>query len=88
MAWRTVHIANCKTASIRKTPWIPLYDKVITGIRDGPTNKDNTIKMGESIEIDINNTCYDWTGRKFYATKRPKGWIHEGVIDLGDTNNG
>ena len=53
-----------------------------------PTNKDNTIKMGESIEIDTNNTCYDWTGRKFYATKRPKGWIYEGVIDLGDTNNG
>ena len=50
MAYRRVKIVNCKTASIRRTPWIPLHDKEIVGIRDGPILEDNTIvKSGETV---------------------------------------
>lgn len=84
MASRRVTIVNCKSASIRQTPWIPWRDKEISGIRDGPKIEGDSIKMGSSIEIDTDDKCYDWKGRKFYKTKRPKGWIYEGCIDLGD----
>jgi len=83
MASRRVTIVNCKSASIRQTPWIPWRDKEIAGIRDGPKIENNVVKMGSAIEIDPNETCYDWTGRKFYKSIRPKGWIYEGCIDLG-----
>jgi hypothetical protein len=88
MAYRVVTIANCRTASIRRAPWIPLYDKDIVGIRDGPQCDSNTVKMGQTIEIDTDEICYDWTGRMFYKTKRPRGWIYEGCIDLGDDSHG
>ena len=87
MAWRVATIANCKKASIRRTPCSPLYAENITGIRDGPKHDGNSlIKMGQTIEINTDEVCYDWTERKFYRTKRPKGWIYEGCIDLGDDN--
>lgn len=36
MAWTQTHVTGCRVASIRRTPWIPLHDKEIVGIRDGP----------------------------------------------------
>ncbi len=86
MATRIVKIVNCKAASIRRAPWIPLRDKEIVGIRDGPVDNGTLVKQGQSVTIDINEICYDWTGRKFYKTIRPVGWIYEGCIDLGETN--
>ena len=89
MAYRRVKIVNCKTASIRRTPWIPLHDKEIVGIRDGPILEDDTIvKSGETVEVDPDVYCYDWTDRKFYRVRTPKGWIYEGVIDLEDDTGG
>ena len=89
MAYKRVKIANCKSASIRRTPWIPLHDKEIVGIRDGPKEQDGlTVKAGDSIEIDPDDICYDWKDRKFYRVRNPKGYIYEGVIDMGDGNNG
>lgn len=86
MALCRAKIANCKSASIRQTPWIPWRDREITGIRYGPRKDNDTVKIGSSIEIDTSEICYDWTGRKFYKTIHPKGWIYEGCIDLGDDN--
>lgn len=85
MASRRVRIVNCKSASIRQTPWIPWRDKELAGIRYGSKREDDTVKMGSFIEVDTNATCYDWTGRKFYKAIRPKGWIYEGCIDLEDS---
>ena len=73
MALVETKIANCRTASIRKTPWIPIFDQEVVGEK----------KRGESIMIDPDRTCYDWQDRKFYRTRNPKGWIHEGVIEYG-----
>lgn len=83
MSWVRVPIANCKTASIRRTPWIPLYYEDIVGIRDGPDQKTEFIKTGDIIEIDTNQVSYDWIDRKFYKVRNPDGWIYEGCVDLG-----
>lgn len=88
MAWTPVQIVNCKSASIRLVPWIPLHDKEIVGIRDGPTENQETVKSGSTIEIDPTVTCYDWTDRKFYKVRNPEGWIYEGVINYGGDVNG
>lgn len=89
MAWIKTRINNCKTASIRRTPWIPLCDKEIVGIRDGPILKeDSVVKKGDVIEIDLDDYCYDWTDRKFYKVRNPEGWIYEGLINIGDVTNG
>ena len=68
---KVVTIVNCKKASIRKTPWIPLHEKEIVAEK----------KFGDSIEIDPSKICYDWKNRKFYKVVNSRGWIHEGVID-------
>lgn len=81
MALRTVKIINCKSASIRRTPWIPLHDQEIVGIKKGQQIDDTTVKIGSSVTIDTNEIQYDWTGRKFYKVIRPNGWIYEGCID-------
>ena len=86
MALRKVTIVNCRKASIRRTPWIPWHDKDLTGVRDGPSIVNGSVKMGDSIEIDTEQISYDWTGRKFYKVLHPKGWIYEGCIDLGDSD--
>lgn len=70
-AIKVVTIVNCKKASIRKVPWIPLYDKEIIAEK----------KVGDSIEIDSSKICYDWKNRKFYKVVNSRGWIYEGVID-------
>lgn len=66
----TTTIVNCKTASIRRIPWVSLFDHDIVGEK----------KNGETIEINPNHICYDKTDRKFYKTRNPRGWIHDGVI--------
>lgn len=76
-----VRVVNCIKASIRKTPWIPLHDKDIVGVRDGPNSTTSEVKMGDILEVDLDNICYDWTGRKFYAVRLPRGWVYEGVIE-------
>lgn len=88
MSWTRVPIANCKTALIRRAPWIPLEDEEIVGIRDGPKQKENTVKFGDYVEIDTDQICYSWTDRKFYKVKNPDGWIYEGCIIVGDDSNG
>lgn len=84
MAYTVARIANCRRASIRKAPWIPLRQDELVGIRDGPIKKDNTVTKGQTIEIDLDNICYDWTGRKFYKVRHPEGWIYEGCVSIGD----
>ena len=66
MAWTQTHVTGCRVASIRRTPWIPLHDKEIVGIRDGPKFDADGISIcnKESIEIDPDDICYDWTGKK------------------------
>jgi hypothetical protein len=89
MAWRKVQIVNCKSASVRQTPWIPLHDKEIVGIRDGPELKNNdTIKQGDTIDIDPDQFVYSWVDRKYYKTRDPDVWIYEGVVDFGGNQNG
>ena len=88
MAFTQVTIANCRRASIRNTPWIPMRRKEIVGIRDGPIDDGNTVKHGETIDVDLTDICYDWTGRKFYKVRNPAGWIYEGCIDIGGDSNG
>lgn len=85
MGYTKVKIVNCKRASIRRTPWIPLRDKDIVGIKDASINSENTVNAGSTIEIDQDNICYDWTDRKFYKVKNPDGWIYEGCIQIGDS---
>lgn len=88
MPYTPVTIANCRRASIRRTPWIPMRRKEIVGIRDGPLDKSNTAELGESIDVDLDDICYDWTGRKFYKVRNPVGWIYEGCIDIGGDSDG
>ncbi len=89
MAWIKTQIVNCRTASIRKTPWIPLHKNDIVGIRDGPKYDDGLlVSSGSIIYIDPEEICYDWTGKKFYKIRNPEGWIHEGVIDYGGEDDG
>ena len=88
MAFTRTKIVNCRRASIRRTPWIPLHSDDIVGIRDGPIENSITVKTGDTIEIDSDHICYDWTGRKFYKVRNPKGWIYEGCIDLGGDTSG
>ena len=88
MAYTQVIIANCKRASIRNKPWIPMRRKEIVGIRDGPTDNDNTVKAGDTIDVDLEDVCYDWTDRKFYKVRNPEGWIYEGCINIGGEKDG
>ena len=89
MAIRRVTIVNCKTASIRRKPWDPWHEVEISGVRQGPKESDESVKMGSSIEIDTEDIAYSWSGRKFYKVIRPKGWIYEGVIDyVEESTNG
>lgn len=90
MAWVKTSIVGCRSASIRRTPWIPLHDTEIVGIRDGPKmeNDETNIQNGSVIEIDPEEICYDWTDKKFYKVRNPEGWIYEGVIDYGVNANG
>jgi len=86
MAFKKVKIVNCRRASIRKKPWVPLHSEEIVGVRDGPIETTNTVKSGDTIEVDTNNVVYDWTDRKFYKVRNPDGWIYEGCVDLGEGN--
>lgn len=88
MAFTKATIANCRRASIRSTPWIPIRRKEIVGIRDGPVDNSNTVRQGDSIEVDLEDVCYDWTDRKFYKVRNPEGWIYEGCIEIGGDTNG
>ena len=88
MSWTRVPIVNCKKALIRRAPWIPLRDEEIIGIRDGPKQKENSVKFGDYIEIDTEKVCYNWTDRKFYKVRNPDGWIYEGCVEVGDDSNG
>lgn len=90
MAYVRAIIVNCKKASIRRKPWIPLRDKEIVGLREGPISdsENQTVKMGSTIEVDPEDICYDWTDRKFYRVRNPKGWIYEGCVQFGDVNDG
>jgi hypothetical protein len=83
MGYVKAKIANCRRASIRKTPWIPLRREDIVGLKDGPSKDEETIIEGSTIEIDTEATCYDWTDRRFYKVKDPEGWIYEGCVSLG-----
>lgn len=87
MALRTVKIVNCKSASIRRKPWIPLYDQEIVGIKRGQRTDDTTVKIGSSVIIDTDEIQYDWTGRKFYKVTHPKGWIYEGCVDYKESES-
>lgn len=74
-------VSNCRTASIRKAPWIPHYK--FHEEADVICEK----RRGDEIKIDLDRVCYDWQDRKFYRTVWPKGWIHEGVVDVGGEAN-
>ncbi len=82
MAYRKASIVNCRRASIRRTPWIPLHAEDIAGIRDGPIDKEGSVSKGDTVEIDDEDVVYDWTGRKFYKIKHPSGWIYEGCVNV------
>ena len=84
MGKRVVKIINCKRASIRRKPWIPLIDEEIVGLREGPNENNTKLKSGKTIMIDDSQVSYDWKDRKFYKTLNPDGWIYAGCIDLGD----
>ena len=88
MAWTPTRIIGCRVASIRRTPWIPLHDKEIVGIRDGPNSEDTSVSNGSIIDIDPEQICYDWTDKKFYKVRNPEGWIYEGVVDYGGDIDG
>ena len=87
MAFRKASIVNCRRASIRRTPWIPLHAEEISGIRDGPINKEGSVLKGDTIEIDTDEVSYDWTGRKFYKVINPEGWIYEGCVSIVGGDN-
>lgn len=74
MEYIIAKIANCRTASIRKFPWLTYLDEEIVA----------EVPEGDTVEIDPDDICYDWTDRKFYRTKNPSGWIHEGVIEYAE----
>lgn len=88
MSFKPAMIVNCKKAAIRRTPWIPLHDKEIAGYMDGSSDDVNTVSRGKRIDVDIDEIVYDWTGRKFYKVKAPKGWIYEGCISIGGDDGG
>ena len=66
MSLAKVRIINCRRASIRKHPWIPLKEKDIVDTVDGSDAINDTVKKGSYITIDLDNICYDWKNRKFY----------------------
>ena len=45
MGYVKARIINCRRASIRRTPWIPLKDKDIVGIKEGSRQEENTIAI-------------------------------------------
>lgn len=69
-------IKGCRSASIRKKPWVTPFAEDVVGERN----------KGDTIEVDFDQSCYDWKGRKFYKTRIPDGWVYDGVIstDRGD----
>lgn len=71
MSFISVKIINCKKASIRKLPYIPEADECIVGEKN----------KNETIEINPNIISYDWTDKKFYRTRNPKGWILSELVD-------
>ena len=83
MAFRKFKIVNCKKASIRAKPWIPIEENDIVGVKDGIEETAETVKGGEFVEVDLDETAYDWTGKKFYKVREPDGWIYSGCIGLG-----
>lgn len=88
MAYKRVQIANCHLACIRKAPWNTMEELDIVGYKKGPRYNSVFNRSGEFIEIDPDDVCYDWLGRKFYKVRSPKGWIYEGVIDFEGGVNG
>lgn len=88
MGYTTVRIVNCKKASIRRTPWITWHNKDMSGVLDGPLHTSDDFKKGDELDVDFDSFCYDWTGRKFYKVRMPKGWIYEGVIERKETLDG
>ena len=78
MAFVPATICNCKTASIRRAPWIPRFEF------DEPSDVVEEKKLGEEIKIDKEDTCYDWHDRLYYRVANPKGWVHEGVVSVSE----
>ena len=82
MSFTKARIANCSKASIRKKPWDPNEDKELVGLKDGPLSAGTKIDQGDVVYVNLDDICYDWTGRKYYKVRRPEGWIPEGVISI------
>ena len=46
MAFIKTKIVNCKKASIRRHPWIPLLTKDVVDIKDGVDDNTNVVSIG------------------------------------------
>lgn len=88
MGYIKAKVVNCKKASIRRHPWIPLHANDIVDIKEGTSKDTDIVKKGTTIMIDPDNVSYDWTDRKFYKVRNPDGWIYEGCVDYGSDDGG
>lgn len=63
---KTVTIKH-KEVSIRSHPYTTEFSEDTVG----------TLKYGDRIEINEQETCFDWLGNKFYRCSSPigEGWI-------------
>ncbi len=65
---KTATIQNCKSCGIRKDPTDPNEDDVLVG----------ELKLGDKVQVDLNDTVYNWQGRLFVKVKITGG--SEGYI--------
>lgn len=65
---KTATIRNCKSCGIRKDPTDPNEDDVLVG----------ELKLGDKVQVDLNDTVYNWQGRLFVKVKITGG--SEGYI--------
>ena len=71
MGFVRTRIANCRTASVKKAPWIPIEEDEVVGEKC----------RGDPVDIDPDTFVYDWEGDLFYKIKDPDGWINKGCVE-------
>lgn len=68
----TLKIKNCKSASIKRCPWITQAKDQIIG----------ELKAGQEISVDTAKVYYDWTGVSYYrcSTQYGPGFVAVGLV--------
>lgn len=72
---KTATIRNCKSCGIRKDPTDPNEDDVLVG----------ELKLGDKVQVDLDDTVYNWQGRLFAKVKitgGAEGYICRDLLEV------